>query len=344
METLLGIDFAVWWYLVIGATFTAYAVLDGFDLGAGVLHLFLKKDESRRMALNAVGPVWDGNEVWLVITGGALFAGFPDVYASAFSAFYIPFMLLLFSLIGRAISIEFRSKEPMKWWRRFWDTSYFLSSFVISLLLGVALGNVLQGIAIDSNGNYTGTFLDFLNPYALLTGLTVVALYAMHGALYLSMKTEGRLFAKLTLLVRGTMIFFLVTFGLLSVSTLIFFPEFTDHMREQPWLFGLPVLIVLALANIPRLVRKRNYGWAFIMSTSVTAFLLALVFLQQFPVLLPSSIDSAYDLTVHNAASSTKTLKLLLIITAIGGPLTLTYFFIVYKTFYGKVKLDDMSY
>ncbi len=344
MDTLLGIELTVWWYLVIGATFTAYSVLDGFDLGAGMLHLFLKKDQSRRMALNAVGPVWDGNEVWLVITGGALFAGFPDVYASAFSAFYIPFMLLLFSLIGRAISIEFRSKEPMKWWRRFWDTSYFLSSFVISLLLGVALGNVLQGIAIDVNGDYTGSFLDFLNPYALLTGLTVVALYTMHGALYLTMKTEGRLFAKLSLLVRGTMIFFLVTFGLLSVSTLIFFPEFTDHMRETPWLFALPVLIVLALANIPRLVRKRNFGWAFVMSASVTALLLMLVFLQQFPVLLPSSIDPAYDLTVHNAASSAKTLKLLLIITAIGGPLTLIYFFIVYKTFYGKVKLDDMSY
>lgn len=344
METLLGIELTVWWYLVIGATFTAYAVLDGFDLGAGMLHLFLRKEESRRIALNAVGPVWDGNEVWLVITGGALFAGFPAVYASAFSAFYIPFMLLLFSLIGRAISIEFRSKEPMKWWRKFWDVSYFLASFLISLLLGVALGNVLQGIAIDANGTYQGTFFDFLNPYALLTGVTVVALYALHGALYLTMKTEGRLFAKVTLLVRSTMIFFLVAFGLLSVSTLIFFPEFTDHMREQPWLFALPVLIVLALANIPRLVRKRNYGWAFIMSTTVTALLLMLVFLQQFPILLPSSIDPAFNLTVENAASSMKTLRLLLTITAIGAPLTLIYFFIVYKTFYGKVKLDDMSY
>lgn len=344
METLLGIELSTWWYLVIGATFTAYAILDGFDLGAGILHLFLRKDLSRRIALNAVGPVWDGNEVWLVITGGALFAGFPAVYASAFSAFYIPFMLLLASLIGRAIAIEFRSKEPMNWWRQLWDVSYFLASLLISLLLGVALGNVLQGIAIDAEGTYTGSFLDFLNPFALLTGVTVVALYAMHGAIYLVMKTEDRLLARLRVLLRGSMIFFIVAFSLLTVSTLVFFPEFTEKMRERPWLFVLPVLVVLAVANIPRQIKHHRYVFAFLSSTAVTAFLLMLVFIQQYPVLLPSSIDPNYSLTVENAASSAKTLKLLLIITAIGAPLTLTYFFIVYKTFYGKVSLDEMSY
>lgn len=344
METLLGLELSTWWYLVIGATFTAYAVLDGFDLGAGMLHLFLRKEESRRIALNAVGPVWDGNEVWLVITGGALFAGFPKVYASAFSAFYVPFFLLLAALIGRAISIEFRSKEPMQWWRKFWDGSYFLSSLVIALLLGVALGNVLQGIQIDASGNYQGNFADFLNPFALLTGVTVVSLYMMHGAIFLVMKTENRLFAKLQYLVRNAMIFFLVTFSVLSVYTLVFFPEFTDRLREHPWLFALPLLTVLSVANIPRNVKKKRYLFAFLSSSMVTAFLLMLVFLQQYPVLLPSTLNEAFDLTVHNSASSPKTLKLLLIITAIGAPLSGIYFFLVYKTFRGKVKLDDMSY
>ncbi len=143
METFLGIDYATWWFLVIGAVFTGYAILDGFDLGAGSLHLFFNKEQSRRIALNAIGPIWDGNEVWLVIGGGALFAGFPKVYASVFSAFYVPFMLFLCMLIFRAVSIEFRSKEPMLWWRKMWDISYAASSTLISFLLGVVLGNIL---------------------------------------------------------------------------------------------------------------------------------------------------------------------------------------------------------
>ena len=148
MATLLGLDYPTWWFLVIGALFSGYAILDGFDLGAGALHLFFKEEESRRIALNAVGPVWDGNEVWLVIGGGALFAGFPVLYASLFSGMYIPFMLFLAFLIFRAVSIEFRSKEQMKWWRNLWDVSYCISSAMLALLLGVVLGNVLRGVAI----------------------------------------------------------------------------------------------------------------------------------------------------------------------------------------------------
>eukprot|EP01035_Chromulina_nebulosa_P062861 gene62861-85973_t len=139
MATFLGLEYSTWWFLVVGATFTGYAILDGFDLGAGAIHLFLNKEESRRIALNAIGPVWDGNEVWLVIGGGALFAGFPAVYAAVFSAFYIPFMLFLMALIFRAISIEFRSKEPMLWWRKMWDVSYCVSSIIIALSLGLVL-------------------------------------------------------------------------------------------------------------------------------------------------------------------------------------------------------------
>ena len=145
METLFGLDYPTWWFLVVGGLFSGYAILDGFDFGAGAWHLFFDKEKHRRLALNAIGPVWDGNEVWLVIGGGALFAGFPVLYASLFSGMYIPFMLFLMFIIFRAISIEFRGKEEMKWWKTTWDISYSISSIMLAFLLGVVLGNVLQG-------------------------------------------------------------------------------------------------------------------------------------------------------------------------------------------------------
>ena len=225
METFLGIEYSTWWFLVIGATFTGYAILDGFDLGAGAVHLFFNKEESRRIALNAIGPVWDGNEVWLVIGGGSLFAGFPKVYAAVFSAFYIPFILFLVALIFRAISIEFRSKEPMLWWRKMWDVSYCISSIVIALALGVVLGNVLIGLQIDEAGNFKGNEIDFLNPYALMVGVTTLALFMMHGAIYLVMKTEKRLYTKLTIIVKNTTTFFVISVLLLSFYTLLYVPH-----------------------------------------------------------------------------------------------------------------------
>src|ERR1700730_3189516 len=187
MQTLLGLNYSTWWFLIFGAVITGYAILDGFHLGAGALHLFLNKEESRRITLNAIGPVWDGNEVWLVIGGGALFAGFPKVYAAVFSAFYIPFTLFLVMLIFRAISIEFRSKEKMLWWRKCWDISYCISSTLIALSLGIVLGNVLLGIKINEEGNYIGSTFDFLNPYAMMVGITTLALFMMHGSIYLVM-------------------------------------------------------------------------------------------------------------------------------------------------------------
>ncbi len=246
--TFLNIDYQTWWFLVVGGVFTGYAILDGFDLGAGALHLFFKKEMSRRIALNAIGPVWDGNEVWLVIGGGALFAGFPIVYATVFSAMYIPFMLFLLFLIFRAISIEFRSKEPMIWWRKLWDISYSVSSIMLAFLLGVVLGNVLQGMPIDSDLEFQGNWLIFLNPYAILIGLTTLFLFAMHGGIYLTMKTEGRLYAKLTILVKRAMILFLVSFGIVTLYTLVFIPHLSDRFRENPVLFIVPILAFLSLA------------------------------------------------------------------------------------------------
>lgn len=344
MATFLGIDYPTLWFLVIGALFTGYAILDGFDLGAGAWHLFLKKEESRRIALNAVGPVWDGNEVWLVIAGGALFAGFPIVYATVFSAMYIPFMLFLFFLILRAVSIEFRSKEPMTWWRMTWDVVYGVSSTMLALLLGVVLGNVLQGFPIGKDFNLEGSWLQFINFYSLMVGVCTLALFMMHGAIYLIMKTEGRLFIKMTLLVKRAIILFTVVFGITSLYTLIYYPHLSDRLREHPMFFIFPLIAFLAIANVPRLLSKKKYFPAFIFSSITVSTLLILVAVELFPVIILSRIDPAFNLTVYNSCASEKTLGIMLLIAAIGAPLVATYTGFVFWTFRGKVKMDETSY
>ena len=344
MDSFLGIDYATWWYLVVGGVFTGYAILDGFDLGAGAWHLFIRKEENRRIALNAVGPVWDGNEVWLVIGGGALFAGFPKVYASLLSAMYIPFMLFLVMLIFRAISIEFRSKEPMAWWRRLWDVSYSVSSMALAVLLGVVLGNVLQGIAIDTNGDHTGHWLDFLNPYALTVGLLTLLLFMVHGGIYLGMKTEGRLFAKLYVLLKWAMLALTVMFGVVTVWTLDYIPQLSDRFLAEPAYLIIPALAFLSLANVPRLITRKRFKIAFFFSALMVALLLITVAIELYPVILMSTVDRAFDLTVHNASSSSKSLGIMLRFAVVGVPLVAGYTFFVYRTFYGKVKMDEHSY
>lgn len=345
MDTFLSIDYPTWWFLVVGALFSGYAILDGFDFGAGAWHLFLKKEESRRIALNAVGPVWDGNEVWLVIGGGALFAGFPVVYATLFSSMYIPFMLFLLFIIFRAISIEFRGKEEMLWWRKMWDISYAVSSIMLAFLLGVVLGNVLQGIAIGENYTYHGGgFFEFLNPYSLIVGFTTLFLFMAHGAIYLLLKTEGRLYTKLTFFVKRGMILFMVFFGITSIYTLLYIPHLSDDFKSNPALFIFPLLTFLSIANVSRLAHKRSFGWAFFFSSLSISLLLSLVAIELYPMMLVSTIDPAYSIDIYKAASSTKSLKIMLTIAAIGGPLVLAYTLFVYKTFRGKVKLDETSY
>ena len=344
MATFLGIDYPTMWFLVVGALFSGYAILDGFDLGAGTWHLFFKKEESRRIALNAVGPVWDGNEVWLVIGGGALFAGFPVLYASTFSAMYIPFMLFLAFLIFRAVSIEFRSKETMKWWRQMWDISYSVSSTAMALLLGVVVGNILWGVELGPNHEFMGHWTDFLNPYALLVGITTVALFMMHGAIYLAMKTEGKLFDKVTGLLKKSIIFFIVTYSIVTLFTLIYLPHLTDNLHENIALFIVPLLAFLSIANVPRLVSKGKFEYAFVFSALTMSFLLMLVAFELYPVMVMSTVDPTYSITVYNAASSENSLRIMLNITAIGAPLVLIYTVFVYRTFWGKVKMDETSY
>ncbi|UII76478.1 cytochrome d ubiquinol oxidase subunit II [Flagellimonas sp. HMM57] len=345
METFLGVDYPTLWYLVVGLLFSGYAILEGFDYGAGAWHLFFRKDLSRRIAINAIGPLWDANQVWLIIGGGALFAGFPVMYATMLSAMYIPFMLFLMLLVLRSSAIKFRSAEKMKWWRRTWDITYFISNVLIAFLLGVVLGNIVQGFEIGENFSYKGgIFLAFLSPYAIMVGLTTLSVFMTQGAIFLLLKTEGRLHARLTFLLKRGMIFFIISFAVTSLYTLLFIPGVTDKFKENPIFFVLPLLSFLAVANIPRLVSKKKYANALVFSSLTMAFLLMLVALQLYPVLLPSTIHPEHSVTIYNAASSQKSLGIMLTIVVIGAPLLAGYFFFLYKTFHGKVKLDDTSY
>lgn len=331
-------------FLVLGAVFSGYAILDGFDLGVGALHLFTKKDHDRRVFLNAIGPVWDGNEVWLVTGGGVLFAAFPEVYATTLSAAYTYIMLLFVGLIFRAVALEFRSKEKHPLWRKSWDIGFSVASILLAILFGTLLGNIVLGIPIDATREFTGEWVDFLHPYALLVGITTLALFMNHGAIYLTMKTEGELLIRIKRWVRNTTISFIVLFVLLTIATLVFVPHMAEKMRTQPWLFVLPVLTTLAIANVPRELQHRKYFRAFLSSCLSIGFLLMLFALGLFPDVVRSTIDPAYSLDIYNSTSSEKTLQIILTIAAIGVPFVLAYSFAIYWIFRGKVKLGENSY
>lgn len=344
MDTVLGIDLPTWWFLLIGALISGYGILDGFDLGAGALHLFFRKEESRRIALNAIGPVWDGNEVWLVIGAGSLFAAFPLVYGTLLSVFYLPFMLFLVAIILRAISIEFRSKETMKWWRQLWDVSFCVSSILISLLLGLILGNLIQGIPLDANHRFVGRLRDFFNPYALLVSVTVLSLFMMHGAMYLIMKTEDRIFARLTIIANNSSKFFILCFMATSMATLIYIPHMIAIFKNYPELFVLPIGAVLIVLNIRRSIEKRQYRRGFVSSSITTALLLILFAMGLYPNLVLSNVDPKGHISIYEAASSDASLRTMLLFAFIGMPLVATYTVFVFWTFRGKVKLEENSY
>lgn len=333
------------WYLVIGFSVMFYVVLDGFDLGVGMLHLFVKKDQERRVFLNAIGPVWDGNEVWLVIVGGALFAGFPDVYATLFSSFYNLSMIFLCGLIFRAAAIEFRSKMEPAFWRSLWDTVFSIASFIIAFGLGVVLGNLIEGIPLNEHKNFVGTFGHFFRPYTLLVGVMSTALFMMHGALYLVIKTEGALQQRLHCFADRCIIFFIASYIAVTGATLLYMPHMMHRMERIPGLFFIAFAALLLIANIPRELKKKREGIAFGCSCGAISLLFILFGIGTFPVLIRSSIDpEVLSLTLFNSASSLLTLKVLVAIVAIGIPLVLAYGFYVYRTFRGKVKIDHTSY
>lgn len=333
------------WFLLEGFLLTGYALLDGFDLGVGILHPFVARtDQERRISMNAIGPLWDGNEVWLVTFGGALFAAFPEAYATVFSAFYTAFMLLLVALISRAVSLEFRSKVASPAWRRFWDWSFFAGSGLATLLFGVAVGNMMLGLPLDAQGNFHGSVIDQLRPYPLLVGLMTVALFALHGGLFLYLKTEGDFQQRLRDWMWRSWGFLMVTFMLTTIATVAFVPQALINFERFPWGVLAVVAAVLAVANVPRCLYWGKPGQAFISSGVLIACLTALFGLALFPNLVPATNDPAHSLTIYNAASSQKTLEIMLIIAAIGMPFVIAYSSVIYWTFRGKVRLSGHSY
>ena len=338
------LDLNTVWFILIGVLLAGYAILDGFDLGVGALHLFTKTDTERRIMLNSIGPVWDGNEVWLVTGGGALFAAFPHVYATVFSGFYTAFMLLLVVLIFRAVSIEFRSKRESKRWRNGWDTAFSISSIFIAFLAGVALGNIIQGVPLAADKEFIGNFWTLINPYAIGVGITTIALFMMHGAIYVVMKTEGEMHDKIRTWVNNTIIFFVISYATITMATLIFQPHMVAHFKDFPLAFVIAILNMLAIANIPREIHKGRDFRAFLSSCASIAALLALFAIGIFPNLVLSTPNPEFSLNIYNAASSAKTLNIMLIIAIIGIPFVLTYTISIYWIFRGKVKLDATSY
>ncbi len=337
-------DLNIFWFVMIGVLLTGYAVLDGFDLGVGILHLFARGDLNRRIFMNSIGPVWDGNEVWLVTFGGALFAAFPNAYATAFSGFYLAFMLLLFAFIFRAVAMEFRSKQPWLWWRSFWDGAFFLASTVAAFLFGVAIGNMMKGIPIGADLEYHGGFFDLLGPYPLLVGAMNVVMFAMHGSIYLYLKTEGELQETVHGWIWTTFGIFLVFYVLTTIATLFSVPNATKNFHDFPLVWGIVGLNVLAIANIPRAIYKGMPRYAFISSSCTIAALIFLFGFALFPNLITSSTDPAHSLTVYNAASSQKTLAIMRTIAFCGMPFVAAYTVGIYWVFRGKVQISKFSY
>ena len=331
------------WFFLLGVLFVGYAILDGFDLGVGFWHLGAKGDDERRAMLNAVGPVWDGNEVWLLTAGGALFGAFPAVYASVFSGFYLALMLVLLVLMARAISFEFRSQVESPGWRGAWDVVFSVSSIVAILLFGVALGNILRGITLDPAGNYTGTFFGLLNPYALMIGVLGLAMLAFHGALYIVIKAGGDLEERARGWAGAAGYVYLVLFVVASVVTLATQEHLQGNYREVALLWAVPVLALAFIAGAIVLHRGGRAKAAFVSSSLSIAAMWGLVGAGLFPRLVPALGAPELSLTASNAASGDLTLAAMLVIALVGMPLVIGYTTWVYRAFKGKVDVSHES-
>ena len=333
------------WFVVFVIVIGGYLLLDGFDMGVGILHLpFAHTDGERRVLLNSIGPVWDGNEVWLILGGGVLFAAFPLVYASLFSGFYLAMMLVLLVMILRTVAIEFRSKRASGRWRTAWDIVFAVSSAGLALLLGVAFGNVVKGVTLGPDGNIRMSLIDLLGPIPLLVGVVTVAMFAMHGSLYLSMKTEGALQSRIAAWMPRLMVVFFALNTLLVAALVVFHPAITDRYVENPWLAVFPAAALAAILAAWYLLRTGHQFWAFVASSAMIFLLLVSASVGIFPNLLISTISDAYNLTIYNAASADNTLTVMLIIALIGMPFVLLYTAGVYYFFRGKVVVEPTGY
>lgn len=313
----------VLWFMLITVLFSGFFLLEGFDYGVGMLMPFMSNtDEGRSAIIRSIGPFWDGNEVWLLTAGGAMFAAFPNWYASLFSGFYLPLALMLVALILRGVAFEFRNKDERPLWRRFWEWCIFAGSFIPALLWGVALSNIIEGVPIDAQQNYVGGFWNLLNPYALLGGLTFVAIFALYGAIFLSLKTGGslavmahkwtaRLWAPATILV--------FAFVLAGYFTTDVFTRLGVNPGAAPLLAGM------ALVSIGWFAANARYGWAFVMMAVTLVLSTASLFMGLFPRVMVSSLNPAWNLTIYNTSSSHYTLTVMTVVALTMVPIVLAY-------------------
>lgn len=322
-------DLNILWFVLIAVLYTGFFILEGFDFGVGILLPILgsgktpaETDRRRRAIINTIGPHWDGNEVWLITAGGATFAAFPHWYATLFSGFYLPFLLLLVALILRGVAFEFRSKDDNPTWRNSWDWAIVIGSFLPALLLGVAFGNLARGVPIDANMNYVGGFFNLLNPYALLSGLAMVLTFTLHGAIFVSLKTSGSLMEAARTISKRLWLPVVVVLIALLVSTYLT----TDIIASIGINPGtIPIAGAAAILATGYFIRSQREGWAFAMTAVTIAFATTTVFLIMFPRVMISTLDPTFSLTIYNAASNPYTLRVISIITLIFLPLVLVY-------------------
>ncbi|MGE4546345.1 MAG: cytochrome d ubiquinol oxidase subunit II [Desulfurella sp.] len=332
-------DLNIIWFLLVGILIIGYAILDGFDLGVGSVYLFAKFQE-RDIARNSIAPVWDGNEVWLITGGGALFAAFPMVYATAFSGFYLALILLLFALIFRAVSLELRNHFESESTKTLFDWVFSISSIVAIVLFGVAVGNVLSGLNLDKSGNYIGTFFDLLNPYSILVGVLAFFMLSYQGTVWLFLKTEGEFQQKAKNWAKIYWSGYLILFAICTLLAYVLHKNLFNNYLAHPLMFAIPLLaLIFMLASIIRI--QRNQALCAIIASSLSiAMVILTAYLSLFPNLIIAK-NPAYSLNIYNAASSQLTLETMLIIALIGMPLVLIYTIYSYRIFHGKTKIEE---
>lgn len=331
-------DLNTLWFLLIAVLFIGFFFLEGFDYGVGILLPFVGKDDiERRLIINAIGPFWDANEVWLITAGGAMFAAFPNWYATMFSGFYLPLVLLLAALIVRGVAFEFRSKHDSPRWRKTWDWLIFFGSLVPAILWGVALGNLLLGVPIDKTMTYIGGFFNLLNPYALAWGLTTLIVFALHGAVFLGLKVGGEVGERAARAARRIWPL-AVVIGFFSVGVGYFVTDMFDRLGVDPGVIPLGAGAAMLVAGW--FIRQRNLGWAFAMTGTCLALSTITIFMGLFPRVMVSSLDPGLSLTIYNAASSPYTLRVMSIVAISLLPFVLFYQGWSYWTFKKRLTRD----
>lgn len=341
---------ATLWFAIIAVMLAVYVVLDGFDFGAGILHLFVAKtDKERRSVFAAIGPVWDGNEVWLLAGGGILFFAFPRAYAAGFSGFYLPLIMVLWLLIGRGISIEFRSMEASPLWRSFWDGIFFVCSSLMAIVLGAALGNIIRGVPLNGEGFFSGPlFTNFmpgensgvLDWYTVLVGVTTLAILALHGALYLRIKTEGDVNTRATALAKKLYAAVVVLLVPTTIASGMLQPALVEGMSTRPLSWVLACGVVASLVAIPALLKGENETRPFLATVGLIMSLLAATAASLYPTLLSSTVAKANDLNISNASAGELSLQVGFYWWAVAITIAVGYFIYLFRTFRGKV---DMS-